>query len=652
LQHASALASSASRIPEVPAAMGGGASEEVALRSGVGVRAALAALSLAVTTPIGRLAPKKRRLGITVGCLASALLVLVSGLLRRNRLQGLPPDEHPIDEFIDWRDPGRRGMAMHSEMLLVRFHRYRSVLELLRRFVASYVSRLSPRLGYRMVPEMIAPPQFTWKRPTITQELRQRLADAAEKQHHINGGTVRVFFTGVTGFIGQEFLVQAAADPAIEEVFCLIWDRERGDLSPEKFREKLLGRQAIDKRHYSRFHMLWGDISKDRFGLAPDVYSYITGRITHVIHCAANVSFSDPYEKSYRANVLGARNACIFAEQIQRTPENHFVSLVLIETCYIHGANHGDCLENDLDFPSGYYNNFYEVTKAMASIDGERFLASGVRLAQLCPAIVMGRASDGNNNGDTKTGNALINIIGRAHMEAKVAGMRPLRQRVLATCVSSLARTYPADPHGSFDSTCVDRVVQGMLASLSRPQAVAHRVHLATHPDMQITAAEVYGIIEEELGVRVNVLNPILHHCLWDPLIAQLQHLVNMGDAIPRLRNFVKIFGAYFEWGASRHMVGNDMQVLGLGPRPEPGKMLRIAVRHNQFVQKFGKCRGEEVFWRERVWEKFCVDLAAKLGVQHLGDVPPGRFRDEARVFESLVRDARAAERQEVCAKL
>ena len=35
--------------------------------------------------------------------------------------------------------------------------------------------------------------------------------------------------------------------------------------------------------------------------------------VTHVIHCAASVSFDDAYENSYRANVLGARNALEFS---------------------------------------------------------------------------------------------------------------------------------------------------------------------------------------------------------------------------------------------------------------------------------------------------------------------------------------------------
>ena len=44
-----------------------------------------------------------------------------------------------------------------------------------------------------------------------------------------------------------------------------------------------------------------------------------------------------------------ARNACIFAEKIQNHPNSRFVSLVLIETCYIAGRQPGRCREDHLE---------------------------------------------------------------------------------------------------------------------------------------------------------------------------------------------------------------------------------------------------------------------------------------------------------------
>ena len=59
--------------------------------------------------------------------------------------------------------------------------------------------------------------------------------------------------------------------------------------------------------------------------------------VTHVVHCAASVSFDDTYENSFRANVLGARNAMEFALTLQRARGSRFIHHIAIETSYIHG---------------------------------------------------------------------------------------------------------------------------------------------------------------------------------------------------------------------------------------------------------------------------------------------------------------------------
>ena len=87
-----------------------------------------------------------------------------------------------------------------------------------------------------------------------------------------------------------------------------------------------------------------------------------------------------------------------------------------IETSYIHGRKRRSIAqENALVFPRHFYNNFYELTKAMASIETDRYLIDeGLRVAQLLPSIVIGDSRTGNNRGDTKVVNAPINAFGRA----------------------------------------------------------------------------------------------------------------------------------------------------------------------------------------------------------------------------------------------
>ena len=95
--------------------------------------------------------------------------------------------------------------------------------------------------------------------------------------------------------------------------------------------------------------------------------------------------------------MLGCRNALAFSLAVQAAPGSRFVAHVAIETSYIHGRKRRSIAqENALVFPRHFYNNFYELTKAMASIETDRALVEdGLRVAQLLPSIVIGALAHG-----------------------------------------------------------------------------------------------------------------------------------------------------------------------------------------------------------------------------------------------------------------
>ena len=167
-----------------------------------------------------------------------------------------------------------------------------------------------------------------------------------------------------------------------------------------------------------------------------------------MIHCAASVSFDDAYENSYRANVLGCRNALGFSLGVQRAPGSPFVQHVAIETSYIHGRKKASmAAEEALVFPRHFYNNFYELTKAMASIETDRFMIEeGLRVAQLLPSIVIGDSRTGNNRGDTKVVNAPDQRLRPRQAGPGAAGGRPRRARADARDREAGHR-LPGRPH-------------------------------------------------------------------------------------------------------------------------------------------------------------------------------------------------------------
>jgi len=193
----------------------------------------------------------------------------------------------------------------------------------------------------------------------------------------------QILLTGATGFLGKEFLLQASQDPRIETVYCLI--RPKNAESPRQRGEELLKALGFDTVQASKFKFIAGDVEQDGLGVSEEDYRSIEASITHVVHAAANVSFDETFEAAFEANVEGARHAMKFSLKLQNAVDSRFVTHVAIETAYVHGRTHGRLgKENDPVFPNDFFNNNYELTKAIASIDGiNTMLRDGLQLIRL-----------------------------------------------------------------------------------------------------------------------------------------------------------------------------------------------------------------------------------------------------------------------------
>jgi nucleoside-diphosphate-sugar epimerase len=437
---------------------------------------------------------------------------------------------------------------------------------------------------------------------------------------------LRVLLTGATGFLGKEILAQAADDRRIEEVVAVVRPETVRDprtkevlrvLSPAERGVALLRRLHIQGASARKFRFVQGDIEKPGFGIAPSLLAELRPVLTHVVHCAASVSFDDPYENSFRANVLGCRNALDFSRSVQKARGSRLIAHVAIETSYIHGRRKRTIAqEGALAFPPHFYNNFYELTKAMASIETDRALVEdGLPVTQLLPSIVIGHSRTGNNRGDTKVVNAPINAFGRAK-EALASLGGDWSARARGWLVSLIATTFPADRSAELNLVPVDRVAAGVLAALTTPEAIGNRIHLAT--DNRIRSEEVLGITREELEINVRLVDPTLTRNVTLPVVKGL--LLAMNE--PKLANVAAklgaIFGVYGEWGQPIHDVGNDVRILGLPiRRPDTVAAFRMLCRHNKYVQEFGKVRdGDEVARRERLWEDAIDALEFETGRQ------------------------------------
>ncbi len=475
--------------------------------------------------------------------------------------------------------------------------------------------------------------------PAAVERRLARARNDAAKKLHARGPDPRlhVLLTGATGFLGKEILFQAATDPRIARVTAIvrseqITDRKTGEVlrvikAPERG-ALLLRRLAIGEDALSKFDFVQGDIEEPAFGLSAHDYEALTKSVTHVVHCAASVSFDDPYEASFRSNVLGSINALAFSLSLQQRRGGPFVEHVAIETSYIHGRKRNAMAQEEaLVFPRHFYNNFYELTKAMASIETDRHLIEkGLRVVQLLPSIVIGHSETGNNRGDTKVVNAPVNAFGRAKeiadkLDADLAG-KP-RQMLLQWAGGQ----FPGDPTAELNFVPVDRVVQGILASLTVPEAIGTRIHLAT--DNRIRSIDVVRTVREELGVNVRLSDPTIYRNVTLPIVKAVLTRLGEDKLANALEKLGAIFGGYAEWGQPVHSVGNDVRLLGLPiRRPDTENAFRMLCRHNRYVQQYGRVRdADETARREHAWEKALQRIEARTGHQ-AGALRPREFRE------------------------
>ena len=449
---------------------------------------------------------------------------------------------------------------------------------------------------------------------------------------------LHVLLTGGTGFLGKEIIRQAAEERRIDRVVAVVRPETIRDhktkevlkvLSPAQRGGLLLKRLGVTGSRAKKFRFVEGDIEKPDLGLAPTELEELRRTLTHVIHCAASVSFDDSYENSHRANVHGNRNALGFSLGVQQAEGSPFVAHVAIETSYIHGRRKRSIAqESALAFPRHFYNNFYELTKAMASIETDRALIhQGLRVMQLLPSIVIGHSETGNNHGDTKVVNAPINAFGRAKEALAGLGLDPAA-RVRAGLIRAVALSFPGDRSAELNLVPVDRVASGILAALYVPEAIGARIHLAT--DDRIRCEDIVRISREELGINVRLADPTLFRNVTLPLVKAILARLNEPRLASALEKLGTIFGVYGEWGQPIHDVGNDVRILGLPlRRPHTAHAFRMLCRHNKYVQEFGKVRdGDEVGRRERVWEKAIGSMAFKTG-REVATMPAAEFRSQ-----------------------
>lgn len=442
-------------------------------------------------------------------------------------------------------------------------------------------------------------------------EVRQRLGDKPDRRRFC------VLLTGATGFIGMECVQAFARNDQIAQVYCLLRPgvlRQRGSgqitrrLSARERGETLLADLQLTPEERLKFEFIEGDVAAPLMGIGALV-RVLAPKVTHVVHLAASVSFDEPYEQARRSNLEAVEHSLALSAALRDVPGSPFVSHVAIETAYVHGRTRGGVgSESTLRFPRGFYNNYYELTKAMGSMAARRFmLERRLPVIQLLPAIVVGRSACGSNHGDRKVLNGPINAL------AALGGVGPDRAGAHRRVAPYLV--FPADPEASLNLVAVDRVAQAIERALGSPEAVGRRIHLGAPEPLSM--AKMEKIFREEFDLHGRIMSPLLFLMVAMPafeLVRRLTHGRTKRLFASLIEN-VTSFQTYCEGRQPRHEVGHDQKILGLGPPAPAEELARMQCRHNRYVVLTSKSRQlGEIEQRAAQWRRALGRIEAQTG--------------------------------------
>lgn len=285
--------------------------------------------------------------------------------------------------------------------------------------------------------------------------------------------TNHYFVTGVTGAIGSALLPLLLADPHSQ-----IWTLIRADSGQHltKRLEELITFWDLDPRQTKDAHLriipLQGDTDQYRFALSDRVYSEITRKCTHIIHCAGVVRMNLPLETARRHALSASENIVEMARACQASGMLQKVEFV--STVGVAGKIPGLIPETWITEPRAFHNT-YEQSKAEA----EDYLREQIERHQLPvtihrPSMVVG---------DSKTGKIIHHQI-FYHICEFLAGLRTFG-------------LIPNLGHTKLDTIPVDYVAAVLKWSTQNQDSIGKIFHLCSGPKHSIELRELQKIVRQ-----------------------------------------------------------------------------------------------------------------------------------------------------------
>ncbi|KAB8261930.1 hypothetical protein BDV32DRAFT_157691 [Aspergillus pseudonomiae] len=312
----------------------------------------------------------------------------------------------------------------------------------------------------------------------------------------------KVFISGVTGFLGVNFLSRFLRMPTVKEIVCVA--RAKNGITPRDRVEATLEQYDLwdqSKSHMHKLRVLTGDISLDLLGLPAEQFDWLANWASVVFHLAAKVNFCDPYQAHFDSNTLGTKNMLDLAASGRRKAF-HFMSSIDAwgPTGLVFGTRR--CLEDEplerhvrgLSFDIGYAQSKW-VSEMMVRRARDR----GLPTAIYRPGFTVGDSQTGAGNPDDFFARLIVGSI-------KLGA-------------------FPVLPRQRMEYVTIDYVLDATLHIASRNENLGRSYSLVA-PDPKDSVN-----LEQTVDVIRNLGYPLKHIPYWD-WVRMLQRTSDMDNPL------------------------------------------------------------------------------------------------------------------------
>ena len=286
-----------------------------------------------------------------------------------------------------------------------------------------------------------------------------------------------ILLTGSTGFLGAQ-VVRRIVKNTGHAVVALVRARDAEEATQRLERAWQDWPEAV-REIGGRIEPLVGDLTLPGLGLAPETWTELSHRVTHIVHSAAELRFDGELEEMRRINVQGVAHLLELAHAANA--HHGLTRYAHVSTAYVAGSRTGEVAEEDLTNEHGFLNS-YEQTKYEGELLVRGAMAS-FPVSIFRPGMVVG---------DSETGE--IRSFNTIYV--------PLRMYL-----SGRLRLIPSRPDLRANMVPVDYVADAVARLAFDPRAAGLTFHLTVASEHLPTAKALLEAArswaEKDLGVHL-----------------------------------------------------------------------------------------------------------------------------------------------------